>query len=206
MPLFLLQHISQSPKICIMKRYIFLLFWIFFAVVLSGCRSSSGNGVEVTIDGIGQFPDFLVGTWKAEEGGWEFVFEPDGKISSAIASIGRVKLQPGRTTTVPMQMSGEGIYKPGLWSVQYSHQQRELVVEIAIDHFRVELGDDIIEGRTRDFFVGSVSPDGTSWWADRLSFPEYVVDTDKYHNYKLPFDPKDNPRESILFQKVPELK
>jgi hypothetical protein len=187
-----------------MKRFAFLLFCIFLAAADSGCRSPAGNGVDVTIDGIGQFPEYLVGTWKAEEGGWEFVFEPDGKISSAIASIGRVKLQPGRTTTVPMQTGGKGVYKPGTWSVQYSHKQRELVVEIAIDSFRVELGKDVIQGRTRDFFVGSVSEDGKSWWADRLSFPEYVVDTKTYHNYKLPFDPKDNPRESILFQKVTE--
>jgi hypothetical protein len=190
-----------------MKRFVLMLLYVFLAAAYSGgCRSSAGNGVEVTIDGIGQFPEFLAGTWKAEEGGWEFVFEPDGKISSAIVSIGRVKLQPGKKTTVPMQMGGNGVYKPGIWSVQYSHQQRELIVEIAIDHFRVELGDDVIEGRTRDFFVGSVSTDGKSWWADRLSFPEYVVDTDKFHNYKLPFDPKDNPRESILFQKVAESK
>jgi len=189
-----------------MKRFVLLLFCVFPAVTFSGCQSPAGNGVEVTIDGIGQFPDFLVGTWKAEEGDWEFVFGPDGKVSSAVASIGRVKLLPGRTTTVPMQMGGKGVYKPGPWSVQYSHEQRELVVEIAIDSFRVELGNDVIEGRTRDFFVGSVSADGKFWWADRLSFPEYVVDTDKYHNYKLPFDQKDNPRESILFQKVSDTK
>jgi hypothetical protein len=187
-----------------MKRYVFVVIYFLLAASLSGCRYSAGNSVEVTIDGVEQFPDFLVGIWKAEEGGWEFVFEPDGKISSAIASIGRVKLQPGRTTTVPMQMGGKSIYKPGPWSVQYSHNQRELIVEIAIESFRVELGDDTIQGRTRDFFVGSVSADGKSWWADRLSFPEYVVNTDKYHNYKLPFDPKDNPRESILFRKAPE--
>jgi hypothetical protein len=187
-----------------MKQFAILMFCFFLAAANSGCQSSAGNGVEVTIDGIAQFPNFLVGTWKAEEDGWEFVFEPDGKISSAIVSIGRVKLQPGKTTTVPMQMDGKGVYEPGQWSVQYSHQQRELVVEIAIDHFRIELGNDVIEGRTRDFFVGSVSADGKSWWADRLSFPEYVVNTDKYHNYKLPFDPKDNPRESILFRKFAE--
>jgi hypothetical protein len=191
-----------------MKRFMFLIFYVFLAAALAGCQSSNvgKDGVEVIVDGDGQFPDFLVGTWKAQEGGWEFVFEPDGKISSAIVSIGRAKLQPGRTTTVPMQMGGKGVYKPGMWSVQYSHKQRELIVEIAIEHFRVELGDDVIQGRTRDFFVGSVSTDGKSWWANRLTFPEYVVNTGKYHNYKLPFDPTDNPRESILFQKVTELK
>lgn len=185
-----------------MKRLMLLLFCFSFCVKLSGCKSLAGDGVEVTIDGIGQFPDFLVGTWKAEEGGWEFVFEPDGTISSAVVSIGRVKLRPGRKTVVPMQMGGKGIYKPGRWSVQYSHKQRELIVEIVIDHFRVELDDDVVEGSTRDFFIGSVSTDGKSWWADRLNFPEYVVDTDKYHNYKLPFDQTDSPRESILFKKV----
>ena len=189
-----------------MKRFVFLLVYIFLAVVISGCRgpAAANNGVEVIVDDGGQFPEFLVGTWKAESGGWEFIFETDGKISSAIVSIGRAKLQPGRTTTVPMQMGGKGVYKPGLWTVQYSPQQRELVVEIAIDHFRVELGDNVIHGRTRDFFTGSVSPDGKSWWADRLTFPEYVVDTEKYNNYKLPFDPNDPPRESILFQKIAE--
>jgi hypothetical protein len=186
-----------------MKRFALVIVYILLAAALGGCRSSAGSGVEVIVDGDKKFPDFLAGTWKAEEGGWEFVFEPDGKISSAIVSIGRAKLQPGRTTTVPMQMGGKGVYKPGPWSVQYSHQQRELIVEIVIDRFRVELGDDVIKGRTRDFFVGSVSADGKSWWADRLSFPEYIVNTGKYHNYKLPFDPTDNPRESILFQKIP---
>jgi len=90
--------------------------------------------------------------------------------------------------------------------VQYSQQQRELIVEIAIDHFSVELGDNVLKGRTRDFFIGSISGDGQSWWADRFTFPEYIADTKKYHNYKLPFDPNDNPYEGLLFQKVPASK
>ena len=189
-----------------MKRFVLLMVYVSLAAALAGCRNpaADNDGVEVTVDGDGQFPAFLVGTWKAEDGGWELVFEPDGKISSAIVSIGRAKLQPGRTTTVPMQMGGKGVYKPGLWTVQYFRERRELIVEIAIDQFRVELGDNVIQGRTRDFFVGSVSADGRYWWAARLNFPEYVVDTEKYHNYKLPFDPNENPRESILFQKVTE--
>jgi len=83
-----------------MKRLFFLLVYIFLAAALAGCRSSPAykDGVEVIVDDGGQFPSFLVGTWKAKDGGWEFVFEPDGKISSAIVSIGRAKLQPGRKT------------------------------------------------------------------------------------------------------------
>jgi hypothetical protein len=175
---------------------------------LGGCQGHvpAEPAVEVTIDGDGAFPDFLVGRWKADRGGWEFVFEPDGAISSAVVSIGRVTLKPGRTTTVPMQLGGQGIFEPGRWAVQYSQAQRELIVEIVIDRFHVELGDSVLRGRTRDFFVGLVSGDGQLWPVERISFPEYIADTKKYSNRRLPFDPNDNSHENLLFQKVPESK
>jgi hypothetical protein len=191
-----------------MKRLVVLLVCSSSVFLLGGCQNSPGDnsGVEVIIDGDGQFPDFLVGRWKAENGAWEFVFEPDGTISSALVSLGRTRLKPGQVTTVPMQLGGKGVFEPGLWTVQYSQEQRELIVEIAIDNFRVELGDSVVRGRTRDFFVGSVSKDGRLWSAERLSFPEYVADTKEHPNYKLTVDPNDNPPEGILFQKVSETK
>ena len=70
----------------------------------------------------------------------------------------------------------------------------------------IELGDNVVQGKTRDFYIGQISSDGQSWWADRYKFPEYVVDTEKYPNYKLPFDPNDNQSESVTFQKVIESK
>jgi hypothetical protein len=187
-----------------MRRSLVLLVYFFSLFLPIGCRSfvESERGVEVIIDGDGQFPAFLVGTWESDNGAWEIVFEPDGKISSAIVSLGRVRMKPGQRTIVPMKMGGKGVFEPGQWAVQYSQEQRELIVEIVIDRFRVEFGDSVLQGRTRDFFVGSVSGDGTSWWADRFSYPEYVADTKTYHDYKLPFDPNDNPRASLLFQKV----
>lgn len=206
MPFFVLQLIWRHPKIRFMKRLTLILSYVLLALAISGCRSSAVNkkAVEVIIDGDGKFPDFLVGTWRADEGGWEFVFEPDGTISSAVISLGRTRMQPGRVTTVPTQLGGEAVYKPGLWTVQYLQEKRELIVEIVIDQFHVELGDNTLHGRSRDFFIGLVSKDGQLWWAERLSFPEYVVNTQKYHDFKLPFDPEDNPPEGLLFQKVPE--
>lgn len=193
----------KFAKILVMKRLFACCLFIF---LVGSCQSSVGNksGVEVIIDGDGQFPAFLVGNWKADKGAWEIAFEPDGTISSAVVNLGRVRLKPGQVTTVPMILGGKGVFEPGQWTVQYTQEQRELIVEITIDHFHVELEDNVIQGQRRDFFIGSVSGDGQSWWADRYSFPEYVADTKKYHNYKLPFDPNDNPRESLLFQKVPE--
>jgi hypothetical protein len=189
-----------------MKNIFFLLIFCFFVFIPGGCQSHGGNktGVQVFIDGDGEFPEFLVGKWRADKGGWEVVFEPDGKISSAVVSLGRVRMKPGRVTTTQMVLGGEGLFKPGKWTVQYSPGKRELIVEIAIEHFRVELGENVVQGKTRDFFIGLVSGDGRFWWADRYNFPEYIVDTKKYPNYKLPFDPNDSPRESLVFQKVIE--
>jgi len=189
-----------------MKRS-FLLLLCFLSVYLQGgCHNhvSRESAVEVIIDGNGQFPDVLVGRWKADRGGWEFVFEPDGTISSAVVSIGRATLKPGQTTTVPMKLGGKGIYEPGRWTVQYSQAQRELIVEIVIDNFYVELGENVLRGKTRDFFVGSVSEDGQVWPVERISFPEYIADTKKNPNYRLPLDSNENVRESLLFQKVLE--
>ena len=187
-----------------MKQIVPLLFCSLSVLSCSGCYSSAENppAVEVIIDGGGQFPDFLVGTWKANSGGWEIVFEPNGAISSAVISLGRVRMKPGQVTTVPMKLGGKGVFEAGPWAVQYSPERRELVVEIAIASFRVELGGSVVKGRTLNIFAGSVSADGRSWWANRFSFPEYVADTKKYRDHKLTVETNDNPPEGLLFQKV----
>lgn len=192
-----------------MKQLAVLLLCALFAFMLSGCQPSAKKeaAVEVTIDGNGQFPDFLVGTWKADKGGWEIVFEPDGTISSAVVSLG-VRMKPGEVSVVANKGGGEGVFEPGLWTVQYSQERRELIVEIVVARFRTELrsqlGVNVVQGQRRDFFVGTVPQDGRLWWTNRFSFPESVVDTKKYSDHKLTFDPNDNPPEEILFQKVGE--
>jgi len=189
-----------------MKRLLALLIFVLSVFLLSSCKSSNvkKSGVEVIIDGDGQFPAFLIGRWKADKGGWEIVFEPDGTISSAVVSLGRVRMTPGQVTTTKMKLGGKGIFEPGQWTVQYSQAKRELIVEIEIEHFIVDLGDNVLQGRTQDILIGLVSSDGQLWWPERFTFPEYIADTEKYPNYKLPFDPNDNPRESLIFRKVPK--
>lgn len=189
-----------------MRNILVISSCCFFIFLSTGCQSQAGSksGVEVIIDGGGEFPEFLVGKWKADKGGWEINFVPGGKISSAVVSLGKVRLTPGEIAKTQMVLGGKGIFKPGKWTVQYAPQKRELGVNIIIENFRVELGGDVVQGRTRDFFIGQVSADGQVWWADRYNFPEYIVDTEKYQNYKLPFDPNDSPRESLVFQKVAE--
>ena len=189
-----------------MERLLILFVCSLAVFIPIGCQNSTKlkSGVDVSVDGDGQFPASLAGTWKSNDGIWEIVLESNGKISSAVISLGRVRIRPGQVTTVPMKLGGKGIFEPGPWTVQYLQEQRELIVEIKIDYFRTELGDDVVKGQTHDFFVGSVSEDGNLWWADRFTFPEYIADTKKYQNFKLPFDPNNNPRESLIFQKVSE--
>lgn len=169
-----------------------------------GCRQPVEDmpAVDVTVEGDGEFPEYLAGTWKADDGGWEIVFEPNGTISSAVVSLGRVRLKPEQVTTVPMKMGGKGVFEAGPWAVQYSPERRELTVEIVIASFHVELGESVVKGRRMDLFTGTISPDGQSWWASRYGFPEYVADTKKYHDKKLTVDPNANPPEELLFQKV----
>jgi len=191
-----------------MRRLAVLLVCSVFICLLCGCRNPVRNekAVDVIIEGGESFPDFLVGTWKAERGGWEFVFEPDGTLSSAIVSLGRVRIKPGEVTTVPMLLGGKGVFKPGPWTVQYSYEQRQLIVDIKIESFRVELGESVVKGSTQDIFVGSISGDGRLWWAERFSYPEYITDTKKFPNYKLTVEASDTPREGLLFQKAQESK
>ncbi|MHC4508261.1 MAG: hypothetical protein ACYTAO_04775 [Planctomycetota bacterium] len=191
-----------------MKRIAILFVCGLSTSLLHGCHNHDRNegGVEIIIEGGESFPDFLVGTWKADRGGWEFVFETDGTISSAVVSLGRVRLKPGQVTTVPMLLGGEGLFRPGPWAVQYSYEQRELIVDIKIEQFRIELGESVVKGRTQDIFAGSISGDGRLWWAERFSYPEYVADTKKYPNHKLDVEHSDTPREGLLFRKVRESK
>ncbi|MCK4913459.1 MAG: hypothetical protein KAI59_00760 [Planctomycetes bacterium] len=174
-------------------------------LTLNGCQKSSVNpapvnksGVEVTVEDGGQFPQFLVGTWKADKDGWEFVFEPDGTISSAVIALGRFKITPGKITTVPMKMGGKSILEPGEWLVWYAPTTRELVIKIVVKHFYAEIGDDVLKGKVEYVFVGKISGNYSSWNATCTSFPEYAAYTPERH--ELPVDPDDTIKE-LLFTK-----
>ncbi len=187
-----------------MKRLLLLLLCVLSVFVLIGCDSFTGNksSVDVIIDGNGQFPEFLAGKWIANDRGWQFVFEPDGRISSAIHTIGWVEVKPGQVTRVSTKQGGKGIFESGRWTVQYSSVDRELMVEVILKHFRAQNGNQALEGTSKDVFIGPVSEDGQQWTAEWFAFPEYVAFTDIYDNYKLPVDYNDNPRGTLVFKKI----
>jgi len=184
-----------------MKQLLVFAGFVVLLSVLVGCQTAH-RGIEVIIEGDGEFPEFLAGVWKADKDGWEFVFEPDGTISSAVISLGRVRMKPGEVTTVPMKMGGKGVYEPGEWMVYYAPVGRELMVKISLKDFYVELGENVLEGKSTDIFNGPISQDGKLWQANWTSFPDYVAHTAEYPDFPITEDPNRGVSKTLIFEKV----
>lgn len=190
-----------------MKRCSFLLVIVLVLLCFAGCQQPTTNppecSVEVVIDGgSGEgFPECLVGRWKVEKPPWEIVFQADGSISSIVHTIAQVKMQPCESTTVKLR-GGEGLYEPGQWYVQYDHDHRDLIVEIELANYKLEVSGASVSGRSKDLFVGKVSEDCTKWYAEWTADPKYIVNTDEYTDYDLPLNETVNRWGVIVFRKV----
>ena len=173
---------------------------VFLFAGLAGCNTPSG-GVIVIIEDSGHISDSLAGTWQSDKYGWEFVFEPDGTISSAVVPLGNVRVEPGKITKVPMKLDGEGTYKPGEWVVVYSPPQRMLTVTITLDRIHLELGKGLLKGSSRDVFTGQLSEDGETWFAEWTSFTNYTAHTAEFQDFDLSSDPIYGNYASLVFTK-----
>lgn len=170
-----------------------------FAVLLgiAGCQNV-GSGVNVVIEGGGQFPPALAGRWKDREKNWEFVFEPDGTISSAVIDSGFIRVVPSKRIAKQPMKVGKAVFKLGRWTVKYSPDSRELAVEVVVDFFHIDIGKTWLEGHRSDWFVGAVSEDYQTWQAEWISFPKFIAYIPQPRN--LPTDP--NNTVDLLFEKV----
>lgn len=186
-----------------MKQLLVFTGFVVLLSVLVGCQTAH-RGIEVIIEGGGEFPESLAGVWKADKKGWEFVFEPDGTISSAVITMGRIRMKPGEVTTVPMKMGGKGVYEPGEWIVYYAPVGRELMVQISLKNFYVELGENSLEGKSTDIFNGPISQDGKLWQANWTSYFDYVAHTTEYPDFPMSEDPNIGISQILIFEKVPE--
>ena len=179
---------------------------VFVSLVLTGCKQSkladtTADSVDVIVEDDGQFPKSLAGRWKAEgDSGWEFVFNPDGTISSCVTFIGRTRLVPGEVTKVSTKRGGKGESTPGEWTVEYDPKVRELEVVITLEHFYQEMGDNSVEGSSTDMFIGKISQNEEEWIATWYSFPIFTAYTDQ--RYDLPVDPNNNPKDILTFKKI----
>jgi len=187
-----------------MNRVSLVLCCTFICLILTGCQNadSKSKAMEVVVEGGGQFPEFLVGKWKSDAHGWEFNFEPDGSISSAVNTMGRATIKPGQITRLKMKMDGKGIFEPGTWTVLYSPATRELTVQIDIKNFYMEIGKGNIEGKLTDIFVGKVAEDNKFWPVTWTKFSEITAHTPDFPNFDLSEDPVYGSSRNIVFEKV----
>jgi len=185
-----------------MKQSLVLAGCVVILSMLFGCqKTNTGTGlntdrrVDVTVKGGGSFPKSLVGRWKDQEKGWEFVFRPDGTISSAVIDSGMIRVKPGTPlATKVLKNGGKAVYKLGKWTVQYTPEKRELSVQVVVEHFQIGRGPESLEGKSTDWFIGPVSADSKTWKADWFTFP-------KYKGMNTLFDPNDNPIDTLVFGK-----
>lgn len=181
--------------------------WIpgILALVTAGCQRPLEDrpaGVKVAVEGGGSFPDALAGRWVADRHGWELVFGPDGRIASAVISLGRVKVTPGRTTTLPTRSGRQAVFTPGPWTVYYEPAARELTVTITMAHVRAEIADNVLEGSSTDVFSGPVSAEEGIWQAQWTAFTKYTARTPQNTSIDLSTDPVYGETQPVTFTRI----
>ena len=186
-------------------RFALSILLCVLVVAASGCpRSYRDESMNVVVDGGGRFPASLAGRWRADRDGWEFVLGPDGRIVSAVLSLGRVRVTPGQKVTIPTRSGGEGVFEPGEWTVYYEPETSDLTIKIAMDHVRVEMGEAILEGSTIDVLSGAISAVYGTWQVQWSAFSQYTVQGTDQPVTELSTHPERGETKVLTFQRVPE--
>ena len=180
------------------KRWLVITCLSVLLAVLSGCDGThqAQKGNEPAIGANNKFPESLAGTWKGsngEEGGnWQFVFTPDGRISSVI-DIWQEVLHANQTTDFNMP-NGLSHITAGKFIVGYQLDKRELSVTIELKDIHIFLdGGFVLDANSTDYFTGPVSEDGSTWTAERIEI---------FNFSDLPQDPNDISPQPAIFKKV----
>jgi hypothetical protein len=64
------------------------------------------------------------------------------------------------------------------------------------------MGKDLLEGKSKDLFIGKVSQDGKSWQADWFGFPDYMAYTSQ--TKRLTVTPEESFCGTLTFKKLQE--
>jgi len=178
-----------------MKKTLYL--WLCSLLVLfslSGCGGGtcqSSRNFRVSEP----FPEFLVGTWKADASRWQLTLGPDGNVVSATGSNGIwLPIAEGRSYNEGI-LEGEFVYMEfGPCRADYDPAKRELSVVINIDYVRIESPKGILEMDIQHYLAGQVRQDGRKW--DATCWTTGGV------SKTIRTDPNDIVYEALLFNKL----
>jgi hypothetical protein len=191
-----------------MKRWAVLVGYVVFLLALAGCRNADRGG-RVIVEGDGEFPQFLVGTWKANGSSWELVFDADGRLASVVIPLGTVRLQPSQKVEVRGRKGEPGLYQAGDFEAYYDPQTRAISAVIEVKRIYAEIGGGVLDGSCEYFIAGNVAKDNNTWDAyihTALDLPTLLPDPNSKdhatlkHAGVLRTDPND--AEYFLFTKV----
>ena len=174
-----------------MKLRIAVISALMWTVLLTcGCPLSSSRRSTNKV----ALPPDIAGTWKAREGSWKIVLNPDGTVSSAVIDMGTVEVRPNKATRVEMKDGQFSTYKAGDCIVEYAPATRELYVSVEMEQIHVVYLDNVIDGNSIDRFAGPVSEDGKTWIADWIKVFDYGP--------RFPQDPNDAYNGPVTFEKI----
>lgn len=190
-----------------MRRTAEVILYLIAITGLLGCQNPSNQvqqNQNVQVEGGGAFPPSLAGTWKADRDGWEFVIEPDGHISSAVISLGRVRITPGKNATLPTVEGGEGFFEPGEWTVHFDPDTGNLTVKIVMSHVRVGMAQAVLEGASTDTFTGPISPLDNVWQVQWTNFSDYFLQMPDGSASELATDQTVGETNPLTFERAPQ--
>ena len=180
-----------------------LLYVCIIGLALAGCRGpQKAEKTGVVVVGSDRFPASLAGRWVSDRQGWQIVFGADGRITSAVLSLGRVEVVPGVETTVPTRGGGQGVFAPGLWTVHYEADSKQLTVKLVMNHIRIEMGSYTLEGKSTDVFSGPISADDGVWQVQWTALTDYEVRRPGREDVEIGTDSVYGETQPLAFEKT----
>lgn len=180
-----------------MRCFTYIFCCVLILLPLLGCVSGHNYSELGSGRSPGQFPDFLVGIWKADEFKWGFKFEPDGSISKMVhVFAGQINLKESVRELEGPDDGTYAVFTTGPCEAHYDEAERKLSVKIVLDYYKMQLPQGALEGNSEDYFDGVVSEDNKTWHADWRSYT--------WLNGAEPPDVeliKNNP-EKLIFKKI----
>jgi hypothetical protein len=158
-----------------MMRVLIIVAGVFFFAGLCGCQPGDENpspapDLSVASESGNMFPEFLVGTWEANNARWILTFEPDGSISSFTHFVGMdINVDDGGLIE-QWRKGSVATYILGPCEAEYTPATRQLDVTIIIKHFNIDFPNGQMKGNFVDYLRGPVSEDGKQWTVDWLSY------------------------------------
>lgn len=172
-----------------------LLACVFIS--LSGCQEpGKPSEPDVVPPKLAPLPEHVAGTWQARENDWRIVLDPNGTVASFLVPLGKVSVEPNRTTKVEMKEGSWSTYEGGDCLVKYEPAKRELFVVIEVAKIDIRFFDERIQGNSTDRFIGLVSEDGKKWTADWITQFDYGP--------RFPQDANDMYGGTVIFDKIEE--